>query len=363
MKLSSAGLLLLNAALAGILQLAAPAQPVRSDRVEYEYAGAHGLEPDCPHDVYCYRVLVPVVLERVPLDPDVRWRVFGSSAKALAAFVLALVVASLTPASHAPVLASVIAQTTFGFTLTAYDPFTPDPFVFLVAALLLLAWMRDWIWLAALVSLVGVFAKETVLLLAGSTALAALWSGRTEQHRLLWIGNAALCVVTVLAFHWLMDTYFGWGIARNQASKFWEGSWLAVWLANMDSYRRIAFLLFIPFGFIWVFALAGYRLAPERLRSLAAGALVPMLALNYVQNPERALGNAFFVIVPLAVLLLSRVPAWVGFAVVITNGLVTAKAGLSTPWLPPTTVLIVPAAATALWALSVGWRDPKRLAR
>src|SRR6185436_12987725 len=73
-----AGLLLLNVALAGLLQLAAPPQPVRSDRVEYEYAGAHGLEPGCPHDVYCYRVLVPVILEQVPLHPDVRWRVFGS---------------------------------------------------------------------------------------------------------------------------------------------------------------------------------------------------------------------------------------------------------------------------------------------
>ena len=103
----------MNAALAALLQLAAPSQPVRSDRVEYEYAGAHGLEPGCPHDVYCYRVLVPVILEQVPLHPDVRWRVFGSGVKALSAFIVGTVVGSLTPVPYAPWLASWIAQTTF----------------------------------------------------------------------------------------------------------------------------------------------------------------------------------------------------------------------------------------------------------
>jgi hypothetical protein len=351
-------LVLVNAALAAVLQLAAPAQPVRSDRVEYEYAGKHGLEPDCPHDVYCYRVLVPVLLERVPLDPDVRWRVFAASTKALAAIVVGLVVGSLTTVAHAPFLASVITQTTFGFTLTAYDPYTADPFVFLAAALLLLAWMRNWLWLAIVVSVAGVFAKETVLLLSGCVALAALWHRRAQRGWPLWVGQAALCAATLFAFHWVMDTYFGWGIARNQASKFWEGSWLAVWYENMDSYRRIAFLLFIPFGLIWLFLAPGYRLAPARLRALAAGALLPMLALNYVQNPERALGNAFFVVVPLATLFLSRLPIGVAWAVVLTNGLVTAKAGLSTEWLPSTTVLVIPAAVSAAWALWIGWPPP-----
>ena len=159
MKRSAAGLLLLNVALAGLLQLAAPPQPVRSDRVEYEYAGTHGLGPGCPHDVYCYRVLVPVLLEQIPLHPDVRWRVFDVGVKAAAGLIVAGVMGSLTPVPHAGLLASVITQTTFGFALTAYDPYTADPFVFLAAALMLLAWMREWLWLAVIVSVVGVFAK------------------------------------------------------------------------------------------------------------------------------------------------------------------------------------------------------------
>jgi hypothetical protein len=98
-------------------------------------------------------------------------------------------------------------------------------------------------------------------------------------------------------------------------------------------------------------AAAGYRFAPDRLRTLVFGAALPMLALNYVQNPERALGNAFFVIVPLTAIMLARVPPAVAIAAAITNGLLTAKAGLSTDLLPSTTMLVIPAALCAGWAL------------
>jgi hypothetical protein len=89
------------------------------------------------------------------------------------------------------------------------------------------------------------------------------------------------------------------------------------------------------------------------------GALLPMLALNYVQNPERALGNAFFVIVPLAVLFLVRVPVAIACLAVIANGLVTAKAGLSTTWLPSTSVLVIPAAALAVWSTFAARRSER----
>ncbi|MGH9386657.1 MAG: hypothetical protein ACRD2N_20495 [Vicinamibacterales bacterium] len=356
MKSTGLALLILNAALAAVLAAGAPSQPARSDRLEYEYAGRNGLAPNCEHDVYCYRVLVPWVLERLPGDSDTRWRVYATTFKALAGFVTAVTTAYIVGAWQAPLLATVIAQTSFGFTLTAYDPYTPDPFVFLAAALFLLAWIRGWPWLAVVLSLVGVFAKETVVLLAGSTALAALWRWRQQPHWIVWALQAALSCAVILGFHWVMDTYFGWGIARNRASRFWEGSWIVIWYENMDSWRRIVFLLFIPFGFVWLFAPAGFRLAPDRLRALTLGALLPMLALNYVQNPERALGTAFFVIVPLAALFLSRVPVWLALAAALLNGLMTAKAGLSTTWLPSTSVLVIPAAASAMWALWVGWR-------
>jgi len=75
-----------------------------------------------------------------------------------------------------------------------------------------------------------------------------------------------------------------------------------------------------------------------------------MLALVFVQTPERALGNAFFVVIPLAAAFLAQVPPTVAWAGAITSGLVTARIGLSSELLPSSTVLLPPAAAAAAWA-------------
>lgn len=342
-------ILLANFALAGILRSGVPEQPAFSDSDAYNYVARHGLGPDCGFSVYCYRVLVPMALAQLPGQPEARWRTAGFISVSLAGFVTALATATLTAAWQAPLLATVVAQMSFGFTYTSYDPYSPDPVVFFVAALLLLAWLRQRPWAAVGLSAIGVFVKETVALVAVSAGLAALV--RRDARWRLWTAQGVTACAIILGFHWIMDTYAGWGISANVASKFSAGSWLAVWLENMDGPARIAFLLFTPFAFAWLYATIGFRVAPDRLRSLAVGALVPMLALNYVQNPERALANAFFVVVPLTAVFLSRVSPAAGFAAAITNGLLTAKVGLSTAWLPSTRILLVPALAAAVWAV------------
>ena len=97
--------------------------------------------------------------------------------------------------------------------------------------------------------------------------------------------------------------------------------------------------------------------APRDLQKLAIGATLPFLALNYVQTPERALGNLFFLVVPLATITLSRVPLGVGLAAAITTGLLTAKVGSSTTLLPSSSYLLVAATASAAvvaWHLRPG---------
>ena len=339
-----------------MMRAGAPSQPANSDRVEYEFVASHPLEAGCAHDVYCYRVLVPFVLEQLPGEPEFRWRTLAQVANTSAGFIAGLITARMTPAWQAPILASLVVQLSFGFAMTAYDPYSPDPFVFLVAAVIAWLWFRDRPLVALLMASMGVFGKETVAVIAAAAACGALAARRPNWKA--WMVEAAVPLALVLGFHWLMDTLVGWSVERNQASKFLEGGWIAVWLANMDSPLRIALLLFIPFGFAWAFAFAGFRHAPQSLRHLALGTLLPVLALNYVQNPERALGNAFFVIAPLAAVFLSRVPAPIGFAAVIANGLLTAKVGLSTTWLPSASLLMIPAAATAGLALWLGRSTP-----
>ena len=73
----------------------------------------------------------------------------------------------------AGVLAAVIAQASYGFSFTAYDPYSADPLVFVFAAIIAWCWVEDR-WRAALVAgLIGIFAKETVALVSLSCVMAA----------------------------------------------------------------------------------------------------------------------------------------------------------------------------------------------
>lgn len=110
-------------------------------------------------------------------------------------------------------------------------------------------------------------------------------------------------------------------------------------------------MVFAPFGFAWLFAALGYRHAAPAVRQLTVGAALPILMLVYVQTPERALGNAFVVVVPLAAAFLAQVPPIAAWAAAIASGLATARIGLSTDLLPSSSVLIVVGGIAAVWAI------------
>ena len=346
-------ILLFNAVLAAIIQAAAPDQPKLSDRADYDYNSTRALAPYCPNTIYCYRVLVPMLLAHVPMEPEARWRALQWAAHTATGAVVA---ALSVPGS--PWIASVLLQASYGFAFTAYDPYTPDPVVFLVAALLLYCWIKDRALIATLLAVVFVFAKETVALVAIAPAIAVLlFPDRPARWR--WLAPAGLSWITLLSFHWYMDTYAGWGIARNPAASFSTGSWLALWWKNNPSLIHKALIVFSPFGFAWLYAWLGYRHAHPAVRQLAIGAALPLLGLVYVQTPERALANGFFVIVPLAAAFLNQVPASAAWATAITSGLVTARMGLSSEWLPSSTVLLVPATLAAIWTLAAYRRQTR----
>jgi hypothetical protein len=337
---------LFNAVLAAAVQAMAPAEPKLSDRAEYEYNGRYGLAPNCPNTIYCYRILVPMLLERMPGNPDQRWRALQWLAHTATGTIVSMSIAPL----GSPLLAAVVLQSSYGFAFTAYDPYTADPVVFVIAALIFYLWMIDRPLAAAVIASAGVFAKETAALIATVPAIAVMLSGRHTRWR--WAAGAVMAWIVLLSFHWYMDTYAGWGISRNPAASFSSGSWLALWWRNNPSLIRKALIVFSPFGWAWVFALLGYRGATPAIRQLALGAVLPIGALVYVQTPERALANAFFVIVPLATVFLSRVSPAAAWAAAVTNALVTAKLGLSTAWLPSTPMLLIPASLCAAWAFA-----------
>ena len=348
-------ILVVNAVLSLVVHVAAPGQPRLSDRAEYDYNSTAAFADNCPNTIYCYRVLVPMLLGQVPLDPELRWRALQWLAHTATGTITAVVVSPFA----SPLIAATLLQTSYAFSFTAYDPFTPDPIVFLIASLVLLCWVSDRAGTATLLAVVGVFAKETVAVIAACTAASGLLA-RNREQQWRWLGPVSVAGGVLFAFHWYMDTYAGWGIARNPAASFASGSWLAIWWRNNPSHLGKALMIFLPFGYAWLFAAAGYRHAPLAIRQLALGAIFPIAALAYVQTPERALANAFFVIVPLAAGFLSRASTAAGWTAAITNALVTAKFGLSTEWLPSTSILLIPATLSAGWVF-VSYRDRLRI--
>ena len=353
----------LNLALAFAIHQLAPGEPRLSDREAYDYIGQAPFAPNCPFSIYCYRPLAPTLVHNLPFDPGTSWRAYQVLSNAAAGSVIATVAATLSAAPVVPLLVSVMAQTSYGFTFTAYDPYAADPLVFLIAALLTWCWVHDRLWPALALSTIGIFAKETVALIAIAIAVAAVIAAvlrsrasvRARFHLRRRAGGQvaagwcpALVSVAVLAtFHVISRVWLNWEIASNPAAQLSHGSWLGLWWRNNPFLERKVYMIFATFGFGWVFAVLGWRIAPPAWRALAIGTIPPMLLLLVAQTPERALGNAFFVVIPLAVLFAARAPL-VGSVAIGLNALVTAKAGSSSPWLPSARVTLLLAAAAAV---------------
>jgi hypothetical protein len=316
-----------------------------SDRNDFEYNSQRWLTAYCPNSIFCYRILVPVLLEFAPMESERRWRVYQWLAHTLTGAVVATTVASIA----SPPITSVLLQSSYAFTYSAYDPFSADPFVFLVAALMLYLWVLDRVLAMTLMASVGVFAKETVALIASVPAMAVVLTDRSARWR--WWMPAAAAWAVLLSFHWYMDTYAGWTVRQSPSSNLLTGAWLVLWWRGNPSLISKAMLLFAPFGFGWLFAVLGYRYATAPIRALALAAIVPIAALAYVQTPERAIANAFFVVVPLASVYLSRLSPAAAWPAILTNALVTAKIGLSTTMLPSSSLLVIPASLAAAWAI------------
>ena len=171
-----------------------------------------------------------------------------------------------------PFIASILLQSSYAFSFTAYDPYTPDPLVFLIAALVLYLWIagsrRSTI---AVMAAVGVFAKETVALIVVGAGDRGRCCRSDRPARWRWIDaggrSRGRCC---LGFHWYMDTHAGWGISRNAASNFAHrlvAGDLVEEQSVADSQGVDASSRRSDSG--WLFAALGYRHAPPRS---AAGA-------------------------------------------------------------------------------------------
>jgi hypothetical protein len=341
------------------MHLLAPAEPILNDRDAYEYVGAHPLAANCPFSIYCYRPMAPVLVSWLPFDSDTSWRVYQVSANAAAGTLIALAAATLSASGVAAALASVAAQASYGFAFTAYDPYAADPLVYVFAALLTWCWITNRVNAAILLGAIGIFAKETVALLTLCLAIAAAIERREGWQR--WLLPLAVSGALLATLHIVSRVWLNWEIASNPAAQLSHGSWLGLWWRNNPFLDRKLYMVFATFGFLWVLAAAAWRVAPPPWRALALGSIAPMLALTIAQTPERAISNAFFVVVPLGAALAARWPA-LGTLAIGLNALVTAKAGTSSALLPSGRWLLLPAAIAAAAVIMRGGLPASRSA-
>jgi hypothetical protein len=168
---------------------------------------------------------------------------------------------------------------------------------------------------------------------------------------MVWL---ALTLTLMLRFNY---TYSG-----SASADLGGGANLVGWLSR-QSPRGIASAMFVEFSALYVLTPVGFMLAPRQLRLLAVVSLPIAALFGYVQQPDRALWNMHFLVLPLAAVALDRAPA-IGTATIGAFALANLRVGAQLPMarigrmaLATSMILAIATAVAALRAHPAPARD------
>ena len=226
---------MINAALAALVAAAAPSQPRLSDRAEVQVHRPPRLRRELSE--------FDLLLSRPGADAA------RASRRRSRACAGGRINGSRTPRpapswrsqrrrSHRRSSPATVVQSSYAFAFTAYDPFTSDPLVFLIAALTLYLWMAD---------------GSARLRCDGRGRRIREGNGRADRvgagdrrrcsHERPRVGGGlargaaawSCCLASIGTW-----TPMRAGASGNAASNFAAGSWLAIWWKNNPSLARKA---------------------------------------------------------------------------------------------------------------------------
>jgi hypothetical protein len=301
-----------------------PAPERVTDRGVYEATQAQGVVPDCT-DLHCFRVLIPWLLGPLPGSSDVKWKTYSvvaNTVAAVAAFHLSLAFA--VPARVAMMVALLTALG-FGSLYTLHDPFTSDPLMYALGPLLTLLLLGERVAMAGVIAAVGVLAKEFAAAPLYIVAFVSFFERRFSlAMRAFVAANNAFLVWLALQLTLMLQFNYGYG--DNPSTHLLSGGYVWPWLEQQTALAATA-ALFNVFGASYLLACVGLVLAPPRLRHLALGALPVALLFAYVQQPDRALWNVHFIVLPLAAVALARAPEPLGWGVVAASAAANLRVG------------------------------------
>jgi hypothetical protein len=303
-------------------------EPASSDRQMYEQIGRQTVVLDC-HDVHCYRVLVAIVLERLPGPSLVKWKAYAVLANAAAALAVGRLCIVLGLSARLAMLATWIAASGFGPLQAVFDPYTSDPLMYLVGPVMMTELLENRVGRAGVIGTVGVFAKEFAAVPMWIFALMAGLQRRWDVATRALLG-ALTATLVWLALQTFLMTIYNYSYGGNPSVNLLGGGYFAVWVAAIG-WPRTAAHLFTTFGPLYLLLAAGLVVADRRLRLLALCSVPPLIAFAYVQQPDRALCNFQFVVIPLAVLMLDGVPDWLCGVFVISFGAANLRLGEPQP--------------------------------
>jgi hypothetical protein len=324
--------------LLGVIAWLSPAPDRVTDRDTYEATAARFIVPDCT-DLHCFRVLVPWTLGLVPGPSMLKWKayaVLGNAAAAVTVFQLCLVFGLTRRAAW---LASTGSAFGFGSLYTLHDVFTADPLMYFLGALVTLQLLEGRIAYGGALAAVGVFAKEFVAApVFAFSAFAAVERRPDVALRTLVAALFALLLWLVLQLTLMLRFNYGYG--GNPSTDLLGGGYLLPWFGQ-QSLRGAMSALFDVYGAYYALAVAGLWWAPAPLKRLALVSAPVALLFAYVQQPDRALWNVHYLMMPLSAVVLERASTPLSWTTVGAAALANLRLGAQLPVLPARFALAV----------------------
>ena len=342
--------ILLMIAVLGTVAWLSPQPWWETDRDVYERMGREWLVPGC-NDFHCFRPLVSWVLGRIPGPPLVIWKSYAVICQAAAGFAMALWVMRWNASVRSARMVAWLTALGSGACYTLFDPYTSDPLMHLLGPALMLAIDRGRFAAATTVSALGVFAKEFAAVpLAISAATRGLQQRWPEMRRL-----TALTIVVLIvwaAWQLIARTQLNYTTGPTYSADVTTGGYLVFWLLTLSP-TLVATLVTMVLGGLWLLWPAGLYWGPRDLRQLTFASVPALLVFNALQQPDRALWNFAFLVMPAAAIVLDRVPASLGWALVAAQGLLNVRFGAQLSQVPSSRISL---AAAAIVAAAIVWR-------
>ncbi len=332
-------------------------QPGSTDRDFYQRMGHRVLIRDCG-DIHCFRTLVAVVLEHVPGPSDLKWKTYAVLANAIGALAVGRFCSLLGLSASVATAASWISALGAGSLYSVYNCYTSDALMYMLGPLMAVAVWEGRPARAGVLGAIGVFAKEFAAApLWIFTAMTVLTHRFRAAVRLLPISSAVTLAWLTLQAGLMAFQNYRYGSTRS--AEWFSGAFLATWMNSVGSLAVT--YLFISFGALYLLLPVGLFLGGRDLRRLAVAAVPAIAAFVYLEQPERAIWNFHFIVIPIAAVALQGLPDWAIATFAASFGIANLRFGAQLPIRSAARVSLLlsltVAAATVLLSL---WRRTSR---